>query len=154
MSTTVTIALVFAPKIIRVLQGQGDQWDQHARLRGATASFPINGVGLVEEQIDPYQENDELKEEIQKLAAQIEFMKIVNMEVNNRHLRPKPGGYFTLQSPMGKSLKYSHKKQLQALFNRSTTSEISKQENSGIVEDGHSGSNISNSGGVGKESVR
>lgn len=36
-------------------------------------------------------------------------MKIVNMEMNNRHLRPKPGGYFStantavvLQSPMSK----------------------------------------------------
>ncbi|RXG51268.1 putative G-protein coupled receptor [Armadillidium vulgare] len=37
----------------------------------------------------------DLKEEIQKLAAQIEFMKIVHMEMNNRHLKPKPGGYFT-----------------------------------------------------------
>lgn len=81
-------------------------------------------------------------------------MKIVNMEVNNRHLRPKQGGYFTLQSPMGKSLKYSHKKTLQALYNTSTTSETSKQENSGIVEDGHSGSNISNSGGVAKDALR
>lgn len=47
------------------------------------------------------------KEEIQKLAAQIEFSKIVAMEVHNRHLKPKPGGYFsqatavTLQSPLG-----------------------------------------------------
>jgi hypothetical protein len=50
------------------------------------------------------------QEEIQKLAAQIEFMKIVHMEINNRHLKPKPGGYFnaantavTLQSPVGKT---------------------------------------------------
>lgn len=50
------------------------------------------------------------QEEIQKLAAQIEFMKIVHMEMNNRHLKPKPGGYFnaantavTLQSPVGKT---------------------------------------------------
>lgn len=62
LSTTVTIALVFGPKIIRVLQGQGDQWDQRSRSRGATASFSINGIGLVpEEQTDPYQENEELK---------------------------------------------------------------------------------------------
>jgi len=36
-----------------------------------------------------------LQEEIQKLAAQIEFMRIVHMEMNNRHLKPKPGGYFS-----------------------------------------------------------
>lgn len=44
------------------------------------------------------------QEEVQKLAAQIEFMKIVQMEMHNRHLRPRPGGYFssnnTAQSPM------------------------------------------------------
>lgn len=50
-------------------------------------------------------------EEIQKLAAQMEFMKIVHMEMNNRHLKPKPGGYFseknsvmnTAQSPGAKN---------------------------------------------------
>lgn len=49
------------------------------------------------------------QEEIQKLAAQIEFMKIVNMEINNRHIKPKPGGYFSManvpnfvQSPMAR----------------------------------------------------
>lgn len=36
------------------------------------------------------------KEEIQKLAGQIEFMRIVSMEMNNRHVKPKPGGYFAL----------------------------------------------------------
>lgn len=48
-----------------------------------------------------------MQEEIQKLAAQIEFMKIVHMEMHNRHLKPKPGGYFNaantpaaLQSPI------------------------------------------------------
>lgn len=50
-----------------------------------------------------------LQEEVQKLAAQIEFMKIVHMEVNNRHVKPKTGGYFNssnaptvLQSPLTK----------------------------------------------------
>lgn len=38
------------------------------------------------------------KEQIQKLAHQIEFMKTVHMQVNNRHLKPKPGGYFTITS--------------------------------------------------------
>ncbi|RZB40457.1 7tm 3 and/or DivIVA domain containing protein, partial [Asbolus verrucosus] len=96
LSTSVTVALVFGPKIIRVLRGQGDQWDNRARSRGVTASFSLNGIGLVpEEAPDLYQENEELKEEIQKLAAQIEFMKIVHMEINNRHVKPKSGGYFT-----------------------------------------------------------
>ncbi|XP_034230220.1 probable G-protein coupled receptor CG31760 [Thrips palmi] len=108
LSTSVTVGLVFAPKVVRVLRGQGDQWDNRARARGVTASFSLNGIGLVpEETADLYQENEELKEEIQKLAAQIEFSKIVAMEVHNRHLKPKPGGYFsqatavTLQSPQG-----------------------------------------------------
>lgn len=39
-----------------------------------------------------------MKEQIQKLAHQIEFMKTVHMQVNNRHLKPKPGGYFTITS--------------------------------------------------------
>lgn len=53
------------------------------------------------------------QEEVQKLAAQIEFMKIVHMEMNNRHLKPKLGGYFSAghghghpsssQSPISKS---------------------------------------------------
>lgn len=54
------------------------------------------------------------QEEIQKLAAQIEFMKIVHMEMHNRHIKPKVGGYFsahghahghpsTAQSPIAKS---------------------------------------------------
>lgn len=41
----------------------------------------------------------------------MEFMKIVHMEMNNRHLKPKPGGYFseknsvmnTAQSPGAKN---------------------------------------------------
>ncbi|KAJ9595751.1 hypothetical protein L9F63_013070, partial [Diploptera punctata] len=111
LSTSVTVGLVFGPKVVRVLRGQGDQWDNRARARGVTASFSLNGIGLMpEETADLYQENEELKEEIQKLAAQIEFMKIVHMEMNNRHLKPKPGGYFnaantaiTLQSPVCKT---------------------------------------------------
>ncbi|CAH1399614.1 unnamed protein product [Nezara viridula] len=108
LSTSVTVALVFGPKVLRVIRGQGDQWDKRARARAVTASFSLNGIGLVaDETTDLYQENEELKEEIQKLAGQIEFMKIVSMEVNNRHVKPKPGGYFSgivgagmhLQSP-------------------------------------------------------
>lgn len=47
---------------MRVLRGQGDQWDNRARSRGVTASFSLNGIGLVpEETPDLYQENEELK---------------------------------------------------------------------------------------------
>ncbi|XP_022901804.2 probable G-protein coupled receptor CG31760 [Onthophagus taurus] len=109
LSTSVTIGLVFGPKVVRVLRGQGDQWDNRARSRGVTASFSLNGIGLVSEEApDLYQENEELKEEIQKLAAQIEFMKIVHMETNNRHVKPKIGGYFSnlnapvIHSPLSK----------------------------------------------------
>ncbi|KAG8037680.1 hypothetical protein G9C98_005891 [Cotesia typhae] len=93
LSTTVTVGLVFGPKVLRVLRGHGDQWDSRARARGITASFSLNGIrGLVaEETTDLFQENEELKEEIQKLAAQIEFMKIVHMEMHNRHIKPKMG---------------------------------------------------------------
>ncbi|XP_076636392.1 putative G-protein coupled receptor CG31760 isoform X2 [Colletes latitarsis] len=115
LSTSVTVFLVFGPKVIRVLRGHGDQWDSRARARGVTASFSLNGTGLVpEETTDLIQENEELKEEIQKLAAQIEFMKIVHMEMYNRHIKPKAGGYFSThghghvhpssaQSPIAKS---------------------------------------------------
>uniref|UniRef100_A0A182M4P4 G-protein coupled receptors family 3 profile domain-containing protein n=1 Tax=Anopheles culicifacies TaxID=139723 RepID=A0A182M4P4_9DIPT len=154
LSTSVTIALVFGPKVLRILRGQGDQWDQRARKRGITASFSLNGIGLVpEETADLYQENEELKEEIQKLAAQIEFMKIVHMEMNNRHLKPKPGGYFTMKSPLGKSFggggtgvggtgggsgsgSHRHKH----------TKDDSVKEHSGVTEDGHSGTNSCYSG--------
>ena len=48
--------------MLRVLRGQGDQWDSRARARGVTASFSLNGIGLVsEEATDLHQENEELK---------------------------------------------------------------------------------------------
>ncbi|KAG8238877.1 hypothetical protein J437_LFUL018659, partial [Ladona fulva] len=95
LSTTVTIGLVFGPKIYRVLRGLGDQYESRVRAKGVSASFSLNGLGLgPDENSDLYQENEELKEEVQKLAAQIEFMKIVHMEMNNRHVRPRPGSYF------------------------------------------------------------
>lgn len=82
-----------------------------------------------------------LQEEIQKLAAQIEFMKIVNMEVNNRHIKPKPGGYFStvsLQSPMVKGT-----------ISQTRASKHSSQQNSGISEDGHSGTNSQGTNSIG-----
>ncbi|XP_013200885.1 probable G-protein coupled receptor CG31760 [Amyelois transitella] len=108
LSTSTTVLLVFLPKVLRVVRGTGDTWDSRARARGVPASSSLNGIGLVpDEPPDLYQENEELKEEVQKLAAQIEFMKIVQMEMHNRHLRPRVGSYFTAnasanakQSPM------------------------------------------------------
>lgn len=62
LSTTTTVVLVFGPKVLRVLRGQGDQWDHRARVRGITASFSLNGIGLVpEDSPDLYQENEFLK---------------------------------------------------------------------------------------------
>lgn len=82
--------LIFGPKFYRVIKGQGDSWDNRVRARGVNASFSLNGVGLVhEETTDLYQDSEELKEEIHKLATQIELMKLMQMEVNNRHLKPK-----------------------------------------------------------------
>ena len=90
LSTTTTVLLIFGPKFYRVIKGQGDTWDQRARARGVNASFSLNGVGLVcEETTDLYQENEELKEEIHKLATQIELMKLLHMEMNNRHIKQK-----------------------------------------------------------------
>lgn len=62
LSTTTTIILVFGPKLIRVFRGQGDKWDHRSRARGISASFCINGGGLMpDEGVDLYQENEELK---------------------------------------------------------------------------------------------
>lgn len=96
LSTSTTVLLIFGPKFYRIVQGTGDQYDNRARAKGVTASFSLNGLGVMDDEpADLCQENEELKEEIQKLAAQMEFMKIVHMEMNNRHLKPKPGGYFS-----------------------------------------------------------
>lgn len=82
------------------------------------------------------------QEEIQKLAAKLEFMQIVHMEINNRHIKPKPGGYFTLvagfQSPMSKGTTA-----------QTQTSKPSTQQNSGISEDGHSGTNSLGTNSIG-----
>lgn len=87
MSTTTTVVLIFGPKFYRVIKGQGDLWDNQLRARGIGATLTFNGMGQTyEETTDLYQENEELKEEIQKLAAQLEIMKLVQMEFKNRHL--------------------------------------------------------------------
>lgn len=65
-------------------------------------------------------------------------MKIVHMEINNRHLKPKPGGYFTsaLQSPLNKSTNTQ-------IFSKHHTN------SAGISEDGHSGTNSLGTNSVG-----
>lgn len=71
---------MFGPKVLRVLRGQGDQWDNRARVRGITASFSLNGIGLVpEESPDLYQENEELK-----VCTEILVMK-VNKKKNKQN---------------------------------------------------------------------
>ena len=47
---------------------------------------------------DIYAENEELKEEIQKLAGQIQYLKIVGMLMENRHIKPKRDGYFSKEN--------------------------------------------------------
>lgn len=64
--------------MVRLLRGQGDQWDQRARVRGITASFSLNGIGLVpEEPADLYQENEELK--VSEMRVLLKFRKIVKL---------------------------------------------------------------------------
>lgn len=70
-------------------------------------------------------------------------MKIVHMEVNNRHIKPKPGGYFSassIQSPLYKGASA-----------QTQTSKHSTQQNSGISEDGHSGTNSLGTNSIGYE---
>lgn len=84
LSTSITIALVFGSKVIRVLKGQGDHWDKKLQTKGLM-SYEMNE--MCEETIDLQTENEELKEEIFKLATQIGLLKNSLMHVNNRHLR-------------------------------------------------------------------
>lgn len=74
MSTSSTILMVFGPKVFRVWRGQGDQWDQRARIRGMPAAFSMNGGGLMQEDSpDPYQENEELKVNVCTCALKKHF---------------------------------------------------------------------------------
>ncbi|XP_060839071.1 probable G-protein coupled receptor CG31760 isoform X2 [Rhopalosiphum padi] len=84
LSTSVTIALVFGSKVVRVLNGQGDHWDNKHQAKGLV-SYEMNDI--CEETSDLQTENEELKEEIFKLATQIGLLKNSLMHVNNRHLR-------------------------------------------------------------------
>lgn len=87
------------------------------------------------------------QEEIQKLAGQIEFMKIVNMEMNNRHIKPKPGGYFSsaasIQSPTSKLM----------VAQTQTTKTGPQHTSGGISDDGHSGQSGHSGASAGKNSA-
>lgn len=84
MSTSVTIALVFYSKVVRVLNGKGDHWDNKPQAKGLM-SFEMSEI--CDETINLQTENEELKEEIFKLATQIGLLKNSLMHENNRHLR-------------------------------------------------------------------
>ncbi|XP_055343269.1 probable G-protein coupled receptor CG31760 [Paramacrobiotus metropolitanus] len=86
-STTVTVCLVFCPKVSAIMRGQGENFEFRDR---PGAQIPLNGGPVSQDEvIDVYQENEDLKDEIQKLASQIEWMKIVHMNIGNRHLKLK-----------------------------------------------------------------
>lgn len=74
-----TIGLVFGSKVVRVMKGKGDHWDKTLQ------AYEMNEI--CEETNDLQTENEELKEEIFKLATQIGLLKNALMHVNNRHLR-------------------------------------------------------------------
>lgn len=84
LSTSVTIFLVFWSKVVRVLKGQGDHWDNKLQAKGII-SYEMNEI--CEETNDLQTENEELKEELFKLATQIGLLKNSLLHVNNRHLK-------------------------------------------------------------------
>ncbi|OQV15352.1 putative G-protein coupled receptor [Hypsibius exemplaris] len=88
LSTSVTVFLVFCPKVLAICRGQGENFEFHDR-PGAQIPLNINGTISNDDVIDVFQENEDLKDEIQKLASQIEWMKIVHMNMGNRHLKAK-----------------------------------------------------------------
>lgn len=94
LSTTTTMILVFGPKFGRILAGTGDDTgDKHKRWQlSSMVGVPINSTN----QMDVYQENEELKEELQKLAAKVEFYKIVGMVSTNHHIKHNKIPQFSL----------------------------------------------------------
>lgn len=64
------------------------------------------------------------------------------MEINNRHVKPKPGSYFTIVSSL-------HSPLYKGLSTHTQTSKHSTQQNSGISDDGHSGSNSIGTNSIG-----
>lgn len=84
LSTSVTIGLVFGSKVKRVMNGEGDHWDNKLQAKGLM-TYEMNEI--CEETNNLQTENEELKEEIFKLATQIGLLKNALMHVNNRHLK-------------------------------------------------------------------
>eukprot|EP00095_Tigriopus_kingsejongensis_P005555 maker-scaffold131_size323982-snap-gene-2.23 protein:Tk05555 transcript:maker-scaffold131_size323982-snap-gene-2.23-mRNA-1 annotation:"probable g-protein coupled receptor cg31760-like" len=89
MSTTTTIILVLGTKFWRIYNGTANDLDDQLRAKGNTAcmfSIPFDDN---EEPKDLACENEELKEEIQKLASQIQYLRIVGMLTANFHCKNK-----------------------------------------------------------------
>lgn len=87
LSITVLLGLVFVPKILRVIKGRGDTFDTRGRLaslKGGAVSMSATGTSQIT--VNLSQENEELREEIRKLYAQLQQLKTTNMEAGNRHL--------------------------------------------------------------------
>lgn len=79
--------------MLRVMRGQGDQWDKRARVRGITASFSLNGIGLVpEDSPDLYQENEELKVCFPFRRQNLFFPRNNNRFITSLFLNSKTGG--------------------------------------------------------------
>ncbi|XP_050442150.1 probable G-protein coupled receptor CG31760 isoform X2 [Adelges cooleyi] len=87
LSTSVTIGLVFGSKVVRVLSGQGDHWDSKGLPAKGLMSYEMSCADARDEPVDLQTENDQLKEEVFKMATQIGLMRNSLMHVNNRHLR-------------------------------------------------------------------
>ena len=85
-------------QFLRVLRGTANELDDRIRARGNAASMIEVPLEREAAQKDVYAENEELKEEIQKLAGQIQYLKIVGMLTENRHIKPKKDGYFSKES--------------------------------------------------------
>lgn len=85
-------------QFLRVLRGTANELDDRIRARGNAASMIEVPLEREVAQKDVYAENEELKEEIQKLAGQIQYLKIVGMLTENRHIKPKKDGYFSKES--------------------------------------------------------
>lgn len=89
---------LFFQQFYRVLRGTANEFDDRIRARGNAASMIEVPLEKEASQKDVFVENEELKEEIQKLAGQIEYLKIVGMLMENRHVKPKKDGYFSKEN--------------------------------------------------------
>jgi hypothetical protein len=60
LSTSVTVCLVFCPKVLAIIRGQGENFEFHDR-PGAQIPLNLNGTISQDGVIDVYQENEDLK---------------------------------------------------------------------------------------------